>query len=238
MKPGEGEPAADASATFEARLSAWHDGQLDDRDGAATMDQLVMSDEALGARVQRLRHIDDLVRAAVPEEPVPAELLARLGLAPAAAPADSARVINLAAVRSERAAVGALGRPSALRSGLWRIAAQVLLVVGAGLGVTLALVPGGPGGKDSAPYRTLSDQARVRPSGAETVNGVVMFAPGTDAATARALAARAGITLVGTPNTTGVWKAAIEPGRRDAVLAALRQDRRVTLAEPIDGVSP
>ncbi|HXD03135.1 MAG TPA: hypothetical protein VN627_07485, partial [Novosphingobium sp.] len=66
----------------DQQLSAWLDGGLDD-DGNAKMADLAARNEDVASRAARLRHMDELVRAAVPaEEEIPAELLTRLGLAP------------------------------------------------------------------------------------------------------------------------------------------------------------
>ena len=62
-----------------------------------------------------------------------------------------------------------------------------------------------------------------------------MFSDATDPATARRIAGAAGASLVGEPTAGGAWKASIAPTRRDAVLAVLRRDARVSMAETIDG---
>lgn len=207
-------------------FAAWLDGELDE-DGAAHMAKLVASDEGLALRAERIRHLDGLVRQAVPEEEVPAELLERLGLASAPV---SAEVVDLSAARRARAEAAGTKAGPERRFNLSRLAAQVALVAGLGLAVTFWQ---NTASERDAPFRTLSNAGHSAPA-----NGMVVFAPGTDAAAARAIAGAAGAALVGTPNDAGAWKLAMPAGRRAAILASLRRDERVTLAEPIDGQTP
>jgi len=223
----------------DGMISAWLDGTLDE-DGTARMTELAANDEAFALRVQRLRHLDDLVRAAVPAEPdIPAALLARLGLERlglAEAPASSA-VVDLAAVRRERAS--RLAEPAPLsrfgRSAFLKVAAQVAIVAGIGLSVAVFNLPGQKAGDPAADYRALGS---APDAAAQEANALVKFAPGLGAADAQRIAATAGVRLVGTPNAAGAWKAVVTPGRRDAVLDALRADPQVLLAEPVDGATP
>ncbi|MFC3175504.1 anti-sigma factor family protein [Novosphingobium bradum] len=234
----------------DERISAWLDGQLDE-EGNAEMADLAARNEELAARAARLRGMDSLVRAAVPaeDEAIPAELLARLGLAPAApvgeagaepaglasAAEGAAEVIDLASVRAARAA-RAPARSAPRLAGLGRIAAQLLLVFGLGLGIVLAVgqhrETAGPDA--AASYRVLGDDAAA-PAAA---NALVRFAPGIDALEAQVLARRAGAVLVGPPSAAGTARAAIDPARRDAVLARLRAAPGVVLAEPLDSGAP
>jgi len=222
-------PEGDAQNT---RLSAWLDGELD-TDGAEAMSELVAGDEALAARAQRMSRIDDLVRAAVPEEPVPAALLERLGLAAPAA-ASSAEVVDLSAMRRQREEHRRAAAPAARPRLLWRIAAQVAVIGGVGVAAALWFAPHGPGVPQFHEYRTLSNRPQVA---APAVNAMVIFGEAVDPAVAHRIAGAAGANLVGTPNAAGAWKAAIAPGRRDAVLSTLRADPRVAGAEPIDGAN-
>ncbi|MBC2669661.1 anti-sigma factor family protein [Novosphingobium piscinae] len=220
----------------QARLSAWLDGELD-KEGADSMSALISTDESLAGRAERMQRIDALVRAAVPEEDVPAELLQRLGLAPST---PTTEVVDLAVARRERSLSATPAAAQRQWSGpaLWRIAAQVLVIGGVGLGAALWLTPGEHQAEPAAAYRTLSNAPRAAQSAAPVVNAVIVFANGTDSAAVQQLAATAGARLVGPPNGAGAWKASIAPGRRDAVLDALRRDRRVTMAEPLDGATP
>ena len=215
-----------------SRLSAWLDGELD-TDGAQAMSELVTSDETLAARAQRMSRIDDLVRAAVPEEPVPDALLERLGLsAPAAAP--SAEIVDLSAVRRQREEHRRAAAPAARPRLLWRIAAQVAVIGRVGVAAALWFAPHGASVSQSDEYRTLSNHPQVS---APAVNAVVIFGDAVDPAAAHRIAGAAGANLIGTPNAAGAWKAAIAPGRRDDVLSTLRADPRVAGAEPIDGAN-
>ena len=231
MKPDNRKPA-------DAEIGAWLDGMLD-KDGAARMSELAASDETIATRVQRLRHIDGLIRAAVPgDEAIPAALLDRLGLA--ATPA-AAGVISIAGARRHRETMAA-ARTAKARTGwlaapgLRRIAAQVALVLGLGIGAAIWLAPhGDKAGR--ADYRALGDRPAAD-TAQDGINALVVFAEGTDTATARRIAQEAGARLVGTPSDAGAWKAAIAPARRGAVLDALRRDDRVMLAEAIDGARP
>ncbi|MDF8331750.1 hypothetical protein [Novosphingobium cyanobacteriorum] len=209
----------------DARLSAWIDGMLDEQ-GDEAMRELIAGNAVAAARADRLRHMDALVRQAVPQEDeLPAGLLARLGLADAPAQ-ESSNVVSLASARDARVA-----KPVAAPANrLWRIAAQVALVGGVGLTLATFAVPHGPK-PDEADYRALSNASRSAPA---DVNALVVFAPGTDEARARALSGKVGARLVGAPNDAGAWKLAIDPARRDAVLAGLRADPQVTMAEPVD----
>ena len=205
-------------------ISAWLDGSLDD-EGTRRMADLVARDEAFARRVERLRRIDDLIRAAVPaEEGVPDALLQRLGLAPAAG-----KVVDIAAVRAVRAEAAA---PAPRAHTYWRMAAQLALVAGLGLAVFAAVRPGGGEGDPVAQYRALG---AAPDADAGPVNALVKFRDGVGAEEASRLARGAGLRLIGSPNASGTWKAAVEPARRSASLDALRADPHVVLAEPIDG---
>lgn len=228
MKPENRTPA-------DAEIGAWVDGALDS-EGAARMSELVASDEAVALRALRLRHIDGLVRAAVPrDDDIPAELLARLGLAGMDGAADVSSIAAARLARESKAAARAA--PRWLDSAGWRrIAAQVALVLGLGTGAAIWLAPHGSTSGDAA-YRTLGDRPAADAAQAD-INALLVFAEGTNAATARRIAQDAGARLVGTPSDAGAWQAAITPSRRDAVLEVLRRDDRVALAEAIDGSRP
>ena len=220
-------------------ISAWLDGTLDE-DGTARMTELAANDEAFALRVQRLRHLDDLVRAAVPAEPeIPAALLARLGLERSDLAEGPSRggVVDLAAVRRERASRLAVPTsPSRFgRSAFLKVAAQVAVVAGIGLSVAVFNLPGQKAGDPAADYRALGS---APDAAAQEANALVKFAPGLGAGDAQRIAAAGGVRLVGAPNAAGAWKAAVAPGRRAAVLDALRSDPKVLLAEPVDGATP
>lgn len=209
-------------------LGAWLDGELDKK-GAADMAEIVARDDRAAVRVQRISQLDDLVRRAVPEEEIPEALLRRLALSE---PTDSAQIVSLDAARQARTRQSGATRPVTGRIPLMRVAAQVTLIVGLGIGAMLWQGRVETVGGDAA-YRTLSDAAKPAPA-----NGVVVFTAGTDTATAQAIARSAGARLVGPPNEAGAWRLVAPTGKRDAILAVLREDERVTLAEAIDGPQP
>lgn len=219
----------------DEEISAWIDGGLDE-EGSARMTHLASTEEAVGARAARLRHMDDLLRTAVPQDDdVPADLLNRLGLG-AEAPAGSAEVIDLATARAAQAnRTAQTPRRWHLPQGFARLAAQVLLFVGVGFGaVGLRHETPSPQSQEDAPYRVLGDSAGLE----APANAMIMLAPGTSHARAATIAAEAGARLVGKPGPSGTVRLSIDPARRDAVLAALRSDPEVTLAEPLDGDRP
>lgn len=199
-------------------LSAWLQGDLSPEE----MDRIeaaCATDPALAARVERMGAIDDLMRRAIPlEDTVPDALLARLGLNEAPA----APVISLAAEREKRRPVRAV----------WRIAAQVAIVVGLGtVGARWYMTSDGP--VDRAEYRALGDAAAPVPTDAP--NALVMFRAGTPASAVAGIVASAGGRIVASPTATGVYRVVVAPGRRAPMIDALRQRPEVSMAEPIDG---
>jgi len=241
------------TATDE-QITAWLDGALAAEE-ASLMEALMDGSPVLAARAARLRHIDELVRRTVPlEDSLPAELLARLGLpAPAqpdAEPDNRAAVIDLAAARAVRAEarsahVGWGGRRALLRitafTGGWRVAAQLLLVLGLGVSAIHWLnrpaSDPGPAPVDPA-YHALADAPSLGAVANESANAVMLFAEPGDAAGARAIAASVGAQIVGEQTRGGVWRLKIDPAQRDRVLAELRGLPQVRMAEPIEGATP
>lgn len=212
------------------QISAWLHGSADQAE-AAQIAALVASDPQVSARAAQLRRLDELFRQAIPlEEPLPAELMARLGLDSAAT--DRSNVVDLAAARAARVEMApvAPARVPVFAAKAWRIAAQVVIVLG--IGVTAGqwvLTPRVQ--SPEAAYHALGDA-----SGAEaSANAVVKFAGDTDAAEAKALASRAGARIIGAQTEAGAWRLAVDPARRDAVLEQLRGMPQVSMAEPIDG---
>lgn len=214
------------------QIAAWLHGSLEAQD-AAHAEAMIAADPVLAERASRLRRLDDLVRQSVPlEDPLPAELLARLGL-PASAndPATlaTADIIDLAARRAARAPA----RPTrfAAFTGGWRVAAQIALVVGMGYGAMQIFTSHIPTQPEAA-YRMLGSA----PDATAATNALVMFDPGIRPADARALLGRPGVQVIGEPTSAGAWRLHIEPGRRASVLAELAATPRVRLAEPIEGI--
>lgn len=198
------------------KLGAWLDGELPAGEAAAFAASL-RTDPELAREVAALRRTDGALRAAFGvEEPADAALLARLGLAePAPAP-----VIDLAAARTAREAVKA--RRSFTPA---RIAASVAAVAVLGLSVA-AWNARQPAAVEDAPYTALSDRTQ-----APRADALVVLQDGADAA--RVIGA-AGGRLVGPQTSAGAWRVAAEPGKGAALLARLRADNRVIMAEPLD----
>jgi len=232
----------DGSTSSDEEIGRWIDGALPP-EGMERMERQARDDEAMGRRVARLRHLDALVRETVPaEDAVPAELLERLGLAELGTQGETraGSVIDLASVRAARRKAdreaAAAARRRAWKPSRWlssRAAVQILLLAGVGLIAALWHTPLRQGDLPSAPpaeYRALGDA----PSPEDAANAVILFAPSVDATRAKAMSAEAGARLIGEPGANGSWRAAIAPGRRDAVLARLRETPGVTLAEPIE----
>ena len=213
----------------DERIASWIDGELDAQ-SAAELEARYASDADFAERVDRMRRVDRLVRAAVPlETPLPAELLARLGLTEREVPAN---VVSLADVRrkpDQRARAWRVPRLAGSNGA--RIAASVVLLLGIGLSVDSLLT--NPWATDPAAYRTLGD-APSRHTGA---NAIVMFAPDLSRSKVQAIARSAGARLVAGPTESGAWKLAIPAERRAAALAELGRNPHVTLAEPIDGTT-
>ena len=213
-------------------MGAWIDGELG-KDEAAEMERLAFGNESMRAQADRLRKVDALVRRVIPEEDaIPSELLNRLGLA---ADRRQDNLVDMAEARRARA-------PSRRGAALARLRAPVLqriaamLVLALGVGAALWMMPRSAD-RDDAAYRTLSDGASAQKAAGQA-NALVIFREGTEPGIARAIAGSAGAQLIGEPNSAGAWKAAIATDRLDLVLDRMRQDERVTVAEPIDGSQP
>ncbi len=220
------------SIPSDEAISAWLDGAADDIQ-SQEIEAALANDPAFADHVAALAAADDLVRAAYPiDAQVSDELLLRLGLvnsapaqaAPQPAP-QTAQVIDFAA--RTRAPSAPVRR--AWPGNLSRIAAQVVLVAGLG-GLATGWWMMSPGAESAdAQYRALGNAAQD--SGA---NAIVMFRATTSAADAKALLAKSGAQLVAGPSEAGVWRVAVAPTQRDAVLARLRTAPQVTMAAPID----
>lgn len=217
------------------QISAWLHGSLDEGE-VARIEALVANDPQVSARAAELRRLDALFRQAVPlEEPLPAELMARLGLEIGAD--DRSNVVDFATARAARVemAPAAPARVPVFASSLfasktWRIAAQVVIVLG--IGITAGqwmLTPQVQ--TPEASYRALGDA----PGAEATANALVKFAEDTDVTEAKALASRAGARIIGAQTEAGAWRLAVDPARRDAALEQLRAMPQVSMAEPLDG---
>lgn len=109
----------------------------------------------------------------------------------------------------------------------WALAAQFAIIIG--LGVSLA--PAG-GGLDPA-YRALGSGTAAAP------DVVVMFAPDARLDHVQQLLQASGGRIVDGPTVTGAYLVDVDAVRRAQLLAALRADPAVRLAEPLGaGVKP
>lgn len=206
--------------TTEERISLWLDGELS-ADEAAGMEQLCRTDAAVAARVAALRSVDGLVRQAVPLQPVPPELLGRLGLSDAA----PNNLLSLPLAKPRRGwSFGGLAA-----NDFGRIAAAVTVLLGIGLTANtwVGIADRTPAGAD---YRTLSNDADPPSAG----NALVVFAPGVAAEEASMIVRGAGGKLAAqTP--AGAWQVQIASERQAETLSRLRSHPNVLMAEPLDG---
>lgn len=212
----------------EEMIGAWVDKNLDEAE-AARMAALAAEDPAMAAQAERLRHIGELVRAAVPEEPVSDELLERLGLKETSA----SNVVDFASAssgRTDRATIPTGPKHRAAWLGDMRRAAAVLVLAGAGLSIfslgNLSVTK-----PEEAQYHMLGDKPVAGPA----ADILVVFDAATGVAQANAAASAVGARIVGPATSAGAWKLAAGEGRRDAALKALRARPDVVLAEPLGG---
>lgn len=101
----------------------------------------------------------------------------------------------------------------------WAIAAQAAVIVV----LAANMLPGG------APpsYRALGSAPAATP------DVLVVFKPGASVQDMQRLLKSSGAQLVGGPTATGAWLLDVEPGRRAALVRALRNDPAVELAEAL-----
>lgn len=71
----------------------------------------------------------------------------------------------------------------------------------------------------------------------QSANVIVMFGPDTTESQLRALLQSNGASLVGGPTSTDAYLLRVAPASRQSVLAHLRADRHVLMAQPIDRAS-
>ncbi|MGW8393073.1 zf-HC2 domain-containing protein [Pseudoduganella sp. HUAS MS19] len=101
----------------------------------------------------------------------------------------------------------------------WAIAAQALVIVV--LAVNLL-----PAGAPPA-YRALGSAPAATP------DVLLVFRPGASVQDVQRLLTTPGAQLLGAPSATGAWLLDVDPAQRAAVLAALRADPAVELAEAL-----
>lgn len=199
------------------KLGAWLDGELGE-DEARRIEAAVAAHPVLAKEAEALRRADAALRDAYAlAQPADSQLLARLGLAEP----SGTEVIDLGAVRAERA-----NRASRSR---WtvpgrRLAASIAVVALVGV-ATVTWVDRQPGRTNDGAYTALSDRTQ-----APRADALVVLRDGADAA---AIVGAAGGKLVGERTSAGAWRVAAQPGQGATLLARLRADERVLMAEPI-----
>lgn len=106
----------------------------------------------------------------------------------------------------------------------WALAAQA---------AALALVVGGVAVTRPSPNHVYHALGSAPASAA--ANAIVIFRPDATEEAMRAALTLNSATLVGGPTASDAYVLHVDPAKRAEVLAALRADRHVVLAEPIDG---
>lgn len=109
----------------------------------------------------------------------------------------------------------------------WQLAASAAVAAIVALAVPLALTPSQP--RDD--YRLLSSGAT-----SSSGNAIVLFAPETSQRELRTALGEAGAEIVGGPTASGAFEVWLDPATRTAALGALRENKQVLLAQPIDPV--
>src|SRR5471032_2525245 len=118
-------------------------------------------------------------------------------------------------------------RPSPWQN--WAMAAQCALIVGLGL-VLFKASPDAPG-----QFHALSATPSPAENAAAAGNVMVLFKPETPERELRRILQAHGAHIVDGPTVTDAYVLYLPPAGRDAALAALRRERAVALAEPLDG---
>jgi anti-sigma factor RsiW len=105
----------------------------------------------------------------------------------------------------------------------WNLAGATGLAIAASVATFLLMRP-------PLLYRTLA-----APAGAAAGNLVVIFKPESPEAALRTVLVRNGARIVDGPTAAGAYVLHVADDQRAAVLARLKSDRNISLAEPIDG---
>ena len=105
----------------------------------------------------------------------------------------------------------------------WNLAGAAGLAIAASVATFLLMRP-------QPLYRTLA-----APPGAASGNLIVIFTPATPEAALRAVLQRNGARIVDGPTSVGAYVLHVANDQRAAVLARLKSDRNISVAEPIDG---
>ncbi len=107
----------------------------------------------------------------------------------------------------------------------WAVAAQLLLLIGGGVGFGFAVQP-----RAEPQYHALSAAAEPRPG-----NIVVVFRPDAKESEIRSALRTGHARLVDGPTAADAYVLNVPSAGRDAALSALRAHKAVVVAEPLDG---
>jgi anti-sigma factor RsiW len=107
----------------------------------------------------------------------------------------------------------------------WAVAAQLLLLVGGGVALGVAVTP-----RAGPQYHALSAPAQPRPG-----NVVVVFRPDAKESEIRSALRTGHARLVDGPTAADAYVLSVPVNERGAALQALRADTVVVVAEPLDG---
>ena len=207
-------------------LMVYLDGQLEPG-RAQAIEAALAEDAALRARLAELQHVDEQVKAAFEPllQPVPDRLLERIRAARPAEPTAADNIFALAP-RTRPAEETAPPAPTvAVRTRSWvgwAVAAQLALVVGAGL---LFHAPS----QGDAAYRALGSAPA-----AATGDLLVIFNPETPERRLREALKSVDARIVGGPTATGAYLLQVAPSRRAAALGQLRGRADIIMAQPVD----
>jgi len=105
----------------------------------------------------------------------------------------------------------------------WNLAGAAGLAIAASVATFVLMRP-------PSLYRTLA-----APPGAASGNLIVIFAPETPEAALRAVLQRNGARIVDGPTSVGAYVLHVADDQRAAVLARLKSNHNISVAEPIDG---
>ncbi len=211
-------------APSDEMLSAWLDGELSEAD-SAMVEASVNADPSLLDRVSALQRNDALLREAFPQvESVPTALLARLGLNEVES-RPAAEVVDLASERAKRAAQ-TKPRWTAAK---WKVAAQLVLVVGIG-GLVGSQWVRAPAPAEHKLYQTLGNGKVLQPASA-----LILFRHDVQDVEARRMLQAVGAKIVDERTVNNAYRVDIPAEKRAAALAMLRKKPQVEMAEPING---
>lgn len=202
-------------------LLPWYaSGSLADSEAARVQQHLRDCPECRAELAWQRRLIETAapLPAGLDQERALARLMPRLDEAPAPLAQSFAKPspVMQAPSRIASALLGWLRGPGAWKG--WAIAAQALVIVVLAANMRPAAPPD---------YKALGSAPAATP------DVLVVFKPDASVQDVQLLLKASGAHLVGGPTATGAWLLDVEPAQRQAVLAALRTDPAVELAEAL-----